>query len=607
MPRKSLLGLPPPKPSQANHNSYKQEDMEMESKDVNFDKQQSGWDNQEPFRSFQSRNPNDNRNINMHSNPVQNKDERYGEDRTQPSVSGQNLGAGFEQFGSNKSQTSLKNDNQGNEFCLSSNSSSIGFNQFGNARMSNDRGKLPNRGNENLSDLNSRFNPSMQPTFDKGMDRRNVSEQAMYQRREDGYNQNQQNVQSPYGNEKQMYPNTGMRNDNPMNDQFPRMKSEMNTSMEERNFSQERSQFPNNLGMGRNEDDYRDETNVGYPGESQKRQNIQNHFGEPNQTQDFSINSRGNYSGNKPTHPSFKEIGSNMEMDEYDDKRISDGSSAPNLGYPQNRAQGPFRGNQDYGNTEQNLQNRSQNWNSSNLDKDIDFQTRGNSFPVPRQNTRNPLSKNGMSRRIVNEGSYGGGESYQDEGFDGEGGRYEQGGMSGDRGNKWNSNIRGNRDGEKSRGGSFGQRGRYEQADSYQDEGLDGEKGRYGQEGMSGDRRNNLSSINRGNRGEANSRGGQNRKSVGDRRMERDFGSELVKNPFDPSTRSGNNQAQFNRMNVEQFDLPCMNPPAPEPAAPAGPPVCPTGPGTEPGGPDYAKLLQYLHFYQKQMGSQERK
>ena len=64
---------------------------------------------------------------------------------------------------------------------------------------------------------------------------------------------------------------------------------------------------------------------------------------------------------------------------------------------------------------------------------------------------------------------------------------------------------------------------------------------------------------------------------------------------------------RFNRMNVEQFDLPCMNPPAPEPAAPAGPPVCPTGPGTEPGGPDYAKLLQYLHFYQKQMGSQERK
>ena len=61
---------------------------------------------------------------------------------------------------------------------------------------------------------------------------------------------------------------------------------------------------------------------------------------------------------------------------------------------------------------------------------------------------------------------------------------------------------------------------------------------------MSGDRRNNLSSINRGNRSEANSRGGQNRKSVGDRRMERDFGSELVKNPFDPSTRSGNNQTQ---------------------------------------------------------------
>ena len=33
----------------------------------------------------------------------------------------------------------------------------------------------------------------------------------------------------------------------------------------------------------------------------------------------FSINSIGNYSGNKPTHQSFKEIGSKMEMEEYED------------------------------------------------------------------------------------------------------------------------------------------------------------------------------------------------------------------------------------------------------------------------------------------------
>ena len=153
-----------------------------------------------------------------------------------------------------------------------------------------------------------------------------------------------------------------------------------------------------------------------------------------------------------------------------------------------------------------------------------------------------------MTGRNVNEGRYGGRESYQDEGFDGEGGsygqgrRYGQGGMSEDGGNKWNS--RGNIGKEKSRGGSFGQRESYEEGDSFQDEGVDGERGRYGQEGMSEDRRNNLSSINRGNRSEANSRGGQNRKSVGDRRMGRDFGSELVKNPFDPSIKSGNNQAQ---------------------------------------------------------------
>ena len=60
-------------------------------------------------------------------------------------------------------------------------------------------------------------------------------------------------------------------------------------------------------------------------------------------------------------------------------------------------------------------------------------------------------------------------------------------------------------------------------------------------------------------------------------------------------------------MNDDQFDLPCKNPTAPEHAVAATPPVRPTGPGTEPGGPDYAKLLQYLQFYQKQMGSQERK
>merc|ERR1719154_271171 len=103
----------------------------------------------------------------------------------------------------------------------------------------------------------------------------------------------------------------------------------------------------------------------------------------------------------------------------------------------------------------------------------------------------------------------------------------------------------------------------------------------------------------------------EQRKSIGDKRMERDFGSGLVKNPFDPSNRTDNTQRGSNTLNEQEFDLPCMNPPAPD--APAGsqesgtPPERPTGPGTAPGGPDYASLLQYLQFYQKQMGPEERK
>ena len=57
-----------------------------------------------------------------------------------------------------------------------------------------------------------------------------------------------------------------------------------------------------------------------------------------------------------------------------------------------------------------------------------------------------------------------------------------------------------------------------------------------------------------------------------------------------------------------------MNPPAPDPSSVSAgahgsfqPPVRPTGPGTAPGGPDYAALLQYLQFYQKQMDPADRK
>ena len=63
------------------------------------------------------------------------------------------------------------------------------------------------------------------------------------------------------------------------------------------------------------------------------------------------------------------------------------------------------------------------------------------------------------------------------------------------------------------------------------------------------------------------------------------------------------------RMNREMNSIPGMNPPAPDPApaAAGGPGVGPGGPAGPGGpggaGPDYAALLQYLQFYQKQMGT----
>ena len=50
-----------------------------------------------------------------------------------------------------------------------------------------------------------------------------------------------------------------------------------------------------------------------------------------------------------------------MESEDYDDKEISNGSFAPNLCYPQNRANGSSLGNHDYQSTEQNILNGSQN------------------------------------------------------------------------------------------------------------------------------------------------------------------------------------------------------------------------------------------------------
>jgi len=79
--------------------------------------------------------------------------------------------------------------------------------------------------------------------------------------------------------------------------------------------------------------------------------------------------------------------------------------------------------------------------------------------------------------------------------------------------------------------------------------------------------------------------------------------SAIVKNPFDPSNRIDTGKSR-NRLDEEDFDQPCMNPEAPDPPPderPGG-----SGESKNPGGggggaPDYAALLQYLQFYQKQM------
>jgi len=66
--------------------------------------------------------------------------------------------------------------------------------------------------------------------------------------------------------------------------------------------------------------------------------------------------------------------------------------------------------------------------------------------------------------------------------------------------------------------------------------------------------------------------------------------------------RFAHEQHQGNRLNLEPNSAAGMNPPAPD----AGPSSNPgTGPGEPNSGPDYAALLQYLQYYQKQMGNQQ--
>ena len=85
---------------------------------------------------------------------------------------------------------------------------------------------------------------------------------------------------------------------------------------------------------------------------------------------------------------------------------------------------------------------------------------------------------------------------------------------------------------------------------------------------------------------------------------------EIVKNPFDPSLKADSSAAS-SRINADSGTIPGMNPPAPEPSN--SQPGSSSKPGDGGGGagppsgsgPDYAALLQYLQYYQKQLGPDE--
>lgn len=103
------------------------------------------------------------------------------------------------------------------------------------------------------------------------------------------------------------------------------------------------------------------------------------------------------------------------------------------------------------------------------------------------------------------------------------------------------------------------------------------------------------SSQPRGGPGRGAAPAGGSRKSAADRRLE---ALEIVKNPYDPSLKQADGAASSSRLNLDTAAIPGTNPPAPEPAAAKQA-------NAATGGPDYAALLQYLQYYQKQVGGPE--
>ena len=80
---------------------------------------------------------------------------------------------------------------------------------------------------------------------------------------------------------------------------------------------------------------------------------------------------------------------------------------------------------------------------------------------------------------------------------------------------------------------------------------------------------------------------------------------EIVKNPFDPSLKA-ESSATSSRINTDSSTIPGMNPPAPEPSSSGKSRGAEEGSeGPSESGPDYAALLQYLQYYQKQLGPDE--
>merc|ERR1719186_873228 len=197
--------------------------------------------------------------------------------------------------------------------------------------------------------------------------------------------QNQQQFQSNYGREdpnaRHSSMDVGMGRGNQQNDPFQSMSqgmnNEMNRAMDERNVMRggRAQEFS---AMGTNESNM-EERILGNQG-MHRRGGNNNPFGETNQGRNFSMDSRSNYGDrDKYTQQNMKGTGPNMEMDEYDDKRMLEGEFSSKFSHSGNRIEGAFQGNENYRYPDtSSFKNQSQksggqmapNWNRPNTNDD---------------------------------------------------------------------------------------------------------------------------------------------------------------------------------------------------------------------------------------------